>query len=250
MSKTIQAVIIAFSSLFFLWEVVGRTSEKFSFFASKPSDFFLVWASELSTASYWSNFGSTLIALTIGYFLSILTGYILGVVSYYLKKRDVDLEIVLLIFGSIPVFALAPLFILSLGTGLSVRVSIVVVSSVFLVATGVFNAIKFADQEFGSIARDLSYSPALLWKKFLLPAGIIYSVPSFKGAVALSLIGIFVAEWISSQNGIGKYILSAMSLYDSDRLIVGIGSFMIISSAFMILITGLEKKTSAWRNFR
>lgn len=250
MTKGAVVIIVSLGIFLASWEIVGSLSQKFVFFASKPSVFLPVWGSELLNADYWNNFLSTLVALFLGYLVAILSGYILGISTYSLKKRNVDLEVLLLVLGSIPVFALAPLLILAMGNGLSVRVTVVTLSSVFLVASGVFNAVKFADEEFGSIARDLNYDNSILWKRFLLPGGVIYSIPSLKGAVALSLIGVFVAEWISSQNGLGRYILSAMGLYDSARLIIGIGSFMAISSVAMILISVAEARTSKWRNFR
>lgn len=250
MSKNLVFSSFLGGSFLAIWEVVARSNSKFEFFASRPLEFFPVWYSELFAAAYWSDFSATCSALLLGYLLSLLIGYLIGVLFYWFKTKGFSFEGWLLVLGSVPVFALAPLLILGLGAGFSTRVAVVVLSSVFLIASGVYQACKHSDQQFGSIARDLGRADRVLWNRIILPGGIIFSIPSLKGGVALSLIGVFVAEWISSTQGIGKYILSAMSLYDASRLIVGIFSFMLLSSLIMIVISIIENRTTRWRNFR
>jgi NitT/TauT family transport system permease protein len=232
------------------WEVISRRNERVDFFASKPSEFAQTWFNEIANTSYWTDVIATTWVLALGYLTAAIVGYGLGVLVYWLKSRALNFEGWLLVLGSVPIFALAPILILAFGSGPPVRVAVVTLSSVFLIASGVFQACRTADEQFGSIARDLGTSKNILWQKILFPGGLIYAIPSLKGAVALSLIGVFVAEWISSTEGLGKYILSAMSLYDAPRLIVGILTFMSISAALMIVISLIEERTTSWRNFR
>lgn len=250
MSKGIAALASILAVFLASWEWSASNSKQVLFFASRPSDIASVWLIELNSAPYWIDFSATLVTLLLGYGCSVVVGYALGVSAYWSKTKGIDVNMALLILGSIPVFALAPLLILGLGVGYPVRIAVVCLSSVFLVSSGVYQAIKYGDEQFGSIARDLSTSDKVLWYKILLPSGLLFSIPSLKGAVALSLIGVFVAEWISSQNGLGKYILVKMSLYDSARLMVGILSFMLIASLIMFVISWIENSTLRWRNFR
>lgn len=233
-----------------LWEFSASNSESLSLFASKPSIIFITWIAELSNKDYWLNVSSTLGVLLVGYLSSIVFGYLLGTVSYFLFRKGVELNFILGAFSSIPIFAIAPLLILAFGIGYWPRVSVVILSSVFLVSSGVFEAIKHCDEIYGSIIRDIKASDKRLWLKILFPGGIIFAIPSLKGAVALSLIGVFVAEWISSQYGLGKYMLSAMSLYDAPRLMIGIFTFMFLSSVLMGILTFIESKTLNWRKYR
>jgi len=250
MNKSIFFSATAGGLLLLLWEAVARWNDKFEFFASRPTEFFPTWVAELGSQTYWADLGATSSALLVGYVFALVIGYLIGTVVFWLKMKGINFDGWLLILGSVPVFALAPLLILALGTGFSTRVTVVVLSSIFLVASGVYQACKHADEQFGSIARDLGGDKGLLWEGVILPGGLIFAIPSLKGGVALSLIGVFVAEWISSTEGMGKYILSAMSLYDSSRLIVGILSFMVLSSLIMLAISLVEDRTTRWRNFR
>ena len=250
MRKAVLFFICILVFLSILWELVSASSHSIYLFASKPSEIVTVWQLEISSPNYWNNVKSTLNVLISGYVISLFIGYLLGATFYYLRKKGIDIHIFLLVLGSIPVFAIAPLIILAFGIGFSSRVTVVVLSSAFLIASGVYQAIKFADEEHGSIMRDLKTSNTQLWLDVLLPGGIIYSIPTLTGAIALSLIGVFIAEWISSQSGLGKYMLSAMSLYDSPRLMVGILTFMLISGIFMGIISYVEQVTLQWRQSR
>ncbi len=250
MGKRIVLVLVVVIGFFAIWECLAAINPRTEIFTSRPSEIFPRWWSEVFNLSYWIDFGFTSGSLLIGYSISVVLGYFFGAFGYFLKTRNIDLNLIFLILGSIPVFAIAPLLILALGSGLSTRVAVVVLSSVFLIASSVYQAMKLADEEYGSIFRDLKASHSKMWSVVLLPAGIYYAIPSLKGAVALSLIGVFVAEWISSEAGLGKYILSAMSLYDAERLMVGIFSFMLLSTVIMLIISLLEISTIKWRNFR
>lgn len=239
--------------LFFLlggWEVCANYSPKFAFFASKPSAIADSLILEFHSKQYWLDVISTSTTVIGGLILSILFGYGLGLSSYKLSQLGLELEPVLLALGSVPVFSLAPLIILGFGIGFSAKLVVVVISSIFLVSSGVFQGAKEVDREYGSILRDFGNSGFLIWKKIIFKGALIYAIPSIKGAVALSLIGAFVAEWISSTDGLGKYILSAMSLYQSSKVMIGIISFMMISTILMAAITIVENKTSSWRNYR
>ena len=250
MNRTLIATIITASLFLIFWEQSAKYSSRVDLFVSRPTEIFTLWFMEFRNPDYWMDLKSTASALFVGYGMAAAIGYFLGALGYWFRQRGVDLNQVYLALASIPVFSLAPLLILALGSGLSTRVAVVILSSVFLIASSVFQAMRFADEEFGSILRDLNAKPSKMWLKILLPAGVFYALPSLKGAVALSLVGVFVAEWISSQSGLGKYILSAMSLYDAARLMVGIFSFMAISSIMMIVISIAEARTTQWRNFR
>ncbi|NRB63977.1 MAG: ABC transporter permease subunit [Saprospiraceae bacterium] len=250
MNKSTYVLFIFFLGLILSWEYASIVSSSWSLFASSPSSIVKVWSVELFKLDYWDSIKTTSLTLITGYTLAVCLGYLSGLFAYYSKQKGVDLNLALMILGSIPVFAVAPLLILAFGVGFSSRVSVVVLSCIFLIASGVYQAIRYTDEEYGSIMRDLGASKRRLWIKVLIPGGLIYSIPTLKGAVALSMIGVFVAEWISSQVGIGKYILSAMSLYDSPRLMIGIFTFMIISGICMGVISFIELKTMEWRKHR
>lgn len=250
MIRGIAITTIVIIAALLAWEYFASTSDRVSFFLSRPTEIFSVWWQEANSISYWNNVTSTMAALICGYILAILIGYVIGLFSYFLKNYNISADNALTALGSVPVFALAPILILALGSGFPTRVGVVVLSSVFLIGAGVYQAAKFSDETYGSIFRDLKISRGELWRRAIVPGALVYAIPSLKGAVALSVIGVFVAEWISSERGLGRYILSAMSLFDSPRLMIGIGSFMIITMFVVYIITIIERKTLSWRNFR
>lgn len=243
-----SAVLIA--GLIASWSLLSHQNPRWEIFLSSPLEVGDAWGKMLGEAAYWQDLGATLASLLTGYVLAVALGFALGLAVYELRRRKIDINVVLLVLGAIPVFALAPLLLLAFGSGFPTRVAVVVLSCLFFVASGVFQAVKTSDEELGSIARDLNLGDRVLWKRILLPGAMVYSVPTLKGAVALSLIGVFVAEWISSREGLGKLILSSMSLYNAPRVMVGIFSFMVIAGVIMGGISLLEQSTTRWRRFR
>lgn len=250
MIRTLAFSAVVLTAFIFLWEFTAANDPKLKLFLSTPTEVVSVWSSAIFDLDYWSDVRATVAALGVGYALAVFSGFGAGLIFYELSRRGVNLSALILLLGSIPVFALAPLLLLAFGAGFPTRAAVVMLSSVFFIAAGTFQAAESTDNELGSIARDLKVGDEILWRKILIPGSLIYSIPSLKGGIALSLIGVFVAEWISSSEGLGKLILSAMSLYNAPRVMVGIFSFMLIAGLFMFVVSVIEQATTRWRVYR
>ena len=68
-------------------------------------------------------------------------------------------------------------------------------------------------------------------------------IAGLKISVGLALVGAFIGEFVSSQAGLGHYILGAGSLYDMPRVLFGV----LIISLLALIATGIISMVERWK---
>ena len=121
----------------------------------------------------------------------------------------------LVFFQLVPKVALAPLFVIWLGYGSPARVAFAAFISFFPVVIAAAVGFAGTDPAALRLCRSLTASE---WRCFLLvrfPFALPAIFSGFKVAMTMAVIGVIIGEFISSQAGLGHYILNAGSRLDT-----------------------------------
>jgi NitT/TauT family transport system permease protein len=132
------------------------------------------------------------------------------VITYSPLLRD-TLYPNLVFFQLVPKVALAPLFVIWLGFGSPSRVAFATFISFFPVVIAAAVGFAGTDPAALQLCRSLTASE---WRCFLLvrfPFALPAIFSGFKVAITMAVIGVIIGEFISSQAGLGHYILNAGS---------------------------------------
>jgi len=202
----------------FIWECVVRLNWVNDLVLPLPSKIFYEGRILLGSASFYTNFFSTLtnwfIAFVLGMFLGLTIGFVSGLNS---KFEQLILPITAF-FRSIPPIALFPVFLILLGPGkLPIIVAGVlgVIIYVFPIANQSAEAIKIKYQDLGHI---LKLSKFDLIKKIILPGTLINSFVSSRIAASyLFAICIGGEIIIGGRKGIGAAILEHSEKYQLEE---------------------------------
>jgi NitT/TauT family transport system permease protein len=117
----------------------------------------------------------------------------------------------LVFFQLVPKVALAPLFVIWLGFGSPSRVAFATFISFFPVVIAAAVGFAGTDPAALQLCRSLTASE---WRCFLLvrfPFALPAIFSGFKVAMTMAVVGVIIGEFISSQAGLGHYILNAGS---------------------------------------
>jgi NitT/TauT family transport system permease protein len=82
-----------------------------------------------------------------------------------------------------------------------------------------------AEYQYLEFARSLSAPSLRITSKIILFGALCRAVLGLRTSIGVALLGAFVGEFVSSEAGLGRYILSAGSLYDVPRVLVGVFLF-------------------------
>ena len=84
-------------------------------------------------------------------------------------------------------------------------------------------------------------------RKIILPGALPGILSGLRISLSIAIILLVAAEMLGANYGIGAYILEAGSLYDLERLFVGVSILSVLGVFVSWSITQIEKKTLNWR---
>jgi ABC-type nitrate/sulfonate/bicarbonate transport system permease component len=147
-----------------------------------------------------------------------------------------------------PRIALAPLFLLVFGTDLKSKVIFVATSVVFIPFFAIFRAITTVDQDLLNNARCLGARRFSIIREVYIPAVTSSVVASLRVTVAFSLLTAILAEYLSSQAGIGYEIQQAQNNLQANYAIAGVIIIALIAVCIDLVLRLVERRALVWRD--
>lgn len=148
---------------------------------------------------------TTLVALAIATIIGVLLGLLFGAVQ---RLRQALFPNVIF-FELIPKIALAPLFIIWLGTGAELRIVFAVFLSFFPVLLATMTGLQAADPPAIRLCQALRASKMQTFVFVRLPYATPYIFSGIKVATTMAMIGVVVAEFLTGSTGLGYLIMFA-----------------------------------------
>jgi len=179
-----------------------------------------------------------LLATTAGFVVAVL-------LAYSPLLRDTFYPIIVA-FQLIPKVALAPLFIVWLGTDSVSRVAFATFLSFFPVLISTLTGLQNAEPNAVRLCRSLS---ATEWQTFVsvrIPFTLPYFFSAMKVAATLSVTGIIVAEFITANAGLGFLILQASPRMETLTIFAAIFMLCGVGLGLYGLVGLLEQAGRRW----
>lgn len=149
--------------------------------------------------------------LLIGSVIGVMIGLIMGEIPFLRKL----LHPYVIASQAVPKLALAPLFVLWFGFGISSKVVITALICFFPLLENTLAAMQQIDKNKMQLFRSLR---ATRWQTFLylkVPSSIPQIMAGFKVALILSIVGAVVGEFIGANKGLGALIIAAQGMMDT-----------------------------------
>lgn len=164
------------------------------------------------------------LGLFFGSLLGLLTGILMGEIEFL---RRILLPYVIA-SQAVPKLALAPLFILWFGFGMTSKVVITALICFFPLLENTITSIQQTDPNKKELFRVLD---ATRWQTLVhlkIPAGLPGIMAGFRVAVVLAVVGAVVGEFIGGSEGLGAMIIASQGMMDTPLMF-----------AVLILLTAL-----------
>jgi ABC-type nitrate/sulfonate/bicarbonate transport system permease component len=135
---------------------------------------------------------------------------------------------------------LAPLFIIYLGFGAAPKILTVVLMCYFPIAINFLDGMRQADGRLINLVRSFGGSPLQIYTSVKIPAALPAFFSGLKVAATYSITGAVVGEWLSSDSGLGYYLLRVKNGYQLDRVFAVILTIVLLS----LLMNGIVRLLS------
>ena len=153
--------------------------------------------------------------------------------------------------GSIAVLLLVweflPLLLLWFGLGLWSKVMIVFIGALFPILINTYEGVRNADRVLINVVRSFGATEWGIARLVVVPNALPYIVVGLRLAIGRAVLGVVVAEFFGSEDGLGVVMVRAASRFQVDVVFAG----LIVFAALSLLMTGLvkllEDRLSRWR---
>lgn len=239
--------VISFGSLLLLWEVLARTVLTNRLVIVPFSEVMQALVVEVSRGEFWLHTRYTFLELGIAFPISVLLGIALGLVLATSRLLQQILDPLLTAMYSVPIVALAPLFIAWLGFGIESKIAVILLVAVFPIIISTEVGLRSTDRGLIEAARSFNASGSQIFFTVTLPFAIPFIIGGVRVAFARALVGVVVAEFFGAFAGYGYAILAAGQSYQTGRLLAYVVVLALMGMASSVLLRNWEKRLAPWR---
>ncbi|CAM5761457.1 ABC transporter permease [Labrys miyagiensis] len=240
----LQILIVACLLGYWEWGASNGTISKFLF--ASPSMIWEVLVERFQSGELLTDIQVTTMETLIGFAIGAVGGSALGLLLWYSRFiSDLTAPFIAAI-GSIPVLAIAPITIIWFGTEMLSKVMIVAFSCVVVSLTTSYRGARRTDPDLINLMRSFNASRTTIFTKLVVPASMTWVVSGLKLNVGFALVGAIVAEYISSEAGVGHMILLGSSNFGMNIVLAGVALVMVMMLVFNGLVTLLERAILSW----
>ena len=182
----------------------------------------------------------------IGFGLSVLIGFALALGIVYSQFLEATIYTTLVAINSMPKVALAPLFVVWMGTGHTSKIAMAFLIAIFAIVIDAVLGLRSLEPEIVDLSRSMRGSPLKLLWKIRLPNALPSLFAGMKVAIGLSLVGVLVGEFVSARAGLGYLILSAQGAFEMPRVFAAILLLSVIGTLLFRMIELAERYIIPW----
>ena len=228
-----------------VWEVVCRVFEVRQIMLPLPT---AILAELYNEAAWYAH--QTLYTLWItvmGFVIAVVGGVLIAVALVSSRLFERFLYPLIIGFNSVPKVALAPLFVVWMGTGAEPKVAIAFLIAVFAIIVDTVHGLRSVPQDVTDLGRVLKGSSWDFFFKVKLPCALPSVVAGMKVAMSLALVGAIVGEFVSSQKGLGYVIMSAQGVFDTVRVFAALFILAAMGVVLYGALVWIERRATPWR---
>lgn len=205
-----------------LWEISADFGWIDSFFFSSPSRVLFLFTELLKDRSILFHTAVTLWETLFSFSLVFLISLACSTLLWYSTKLSEILEPYLVILNSLPKSALAPLFIVWLGTGSKTIITAGVSVALFGSIISFYSGFCQNDPEKVTLIYTLGGNKRSAFFKVILPGSVPVLLNTTKVNIGLALVGVIIGEFLAARQGLGYLIIYGSQVFRLDLVILSI----------------------------
>ncbi|MDR3210008.1 MAG: ABC transporter permease, partial [Oscillospiraceae bacterium] len=226
------------------WEIAVRLAHTPPYVLPAPSRVAIALWRDFPTLARHA--AATLGETFAGLALAAAAGIALAILMDAFRLFRASAYPLLVVSQTVPVIVLAPLFIIYLGFGLAPKIITVALMCFFPVAVSFSDAMRSADARYVNLVRSFGARRLKTYLLVKLPAAAPALFSSLRVAATYSVTGAVVGEWLSSDRGLGFYMLRVKNAYRLDAVFASVLVVALLSMGMNGLIRILRKILIRW----
>ena len=224
--------------LLIVWQGSVRILDLPPWLLPAPSD---IGARFGRTNSLGYHTGMTVLEAFSGFVIAAIFGISLSGGIVHSRFLERGLLPYIIVSNAIPIIAIMPLLTIWFGFGIVPKIVICAIISFFPIVTNTTRGLRSADYRVIEFMRSINATPVQVFLKVQLPSALPFIFAGFKIAASLALVGAVVAEFYSSDRGLGYLIITSATELRTDLLFVAITILAVLGVISFAVFGRLER---------
>lgn len=229
-----------------IWEFGVKAFNVADFVLPPPSKIVESLITQLESDLFWGHLLVTTQEALLGFAIGVVTALVLGTAISQVSLLEKTLMPYVVMFQTVPKVALAPLFVVWFGFGLTSKVVMAAVISFFPMLINVIEGLRSAEADRIQMLTVFGASRSQIFRMVRLPSAMPFIFAGLDIGIVFAILGAVVGEFIGAQEGLGYLLLQTNYNFD----IAGMFAILVVLS-FMGLfahtaIRFLQRKIAFW----
>ncbi|MBC7317939.1 ABC transporter permease [Candidatus Bipolaricaulota bacterium] len=237
-TEFLQALLIV-ALILGLWEGAVRVLRFPPYVLPAPTRIFVTFIQDFSLLLYHSSL--TLLEVGLGLGMGVALGVAVALAAFYVRPLGRALTPFLVGSQVIPVFAVAPLFVLWFGFGIWPKAAVAAMIVFFPVAVNFLDGLQAVGPELVEFFQALGTPEPRLLRMVRIPAALPFLFSGLRIGATLALVGATVGEWVGASRGLGYLMIQANARLRLDRVFAAILALSLLGLGLFWAVGALER---------
>jgi NitT/TauT family transport system permease protein len=240
--------IIALLAFGAVWELTARLGLINPLFIGNPSGiiafFFkgLFVTQELVVHLLW-----TLAGTLAAFILGSATGILVGLLFVAYPKVEQFIDPIFAGLNALPRIALAPLFLLWFGLGISSKIALGFSLTFFIVLSSTIAGARSVNSDHLMLADTLGASSTQIFRRITLPSAVPTVFSGLRLGLIYALLGVIAGEIIAAQHGLGQSLTFLAGTFQINGVFAVLLLLAMLGMSLTWIMTAVEARLLRWR---
>ena len=194
----------------------------------------------------WRHTGVTVLEIVVGFGLALASGVLLATAIGMSRTLERALYPFIIASQTIPIIVIAPMLLIWVGYGLAPKVIVVALISFFPIVVNMVDGLASVDRDMIRLMRTLGANRWQIFLKVRVPASLPYLFSGVRVAIAVSVIGAVIGEWVGSSEGLGYLMLRSKPQFLTERVFAAIVILSALGVALFASVGIAERLAIPW----
>lgn len=249
-ARSLLAPLVALVIFLILWEVLVRTGVILDLILPPPSR--VAGALGQSVLEIFTggpmqmHLFTTLAEILLGFFFSVIIGVIVALImSEFRVTRDALFPFVVAM-NATPTIALAPLFVIWFGVGVSSKVILILTGATFPIIVSTMAGLAATDDETLRLFRAMGATRWETFRRVRIHNALPYLFAGLELAIVSASIGAVVGEFTGGNAGLGYVTLLAQDTYNLEQAFATLIILALVGITLHRLVVLIREKIVFW----
>ncbi|MFI0369224.1 ABC transporter permease [Actinomadura sp. 1N219] len=228
------------------WEFLATPLGIDEYTLPRPSQIYESLEGQLTDGQFWGHLWVTLQEALFGYAIGVCVAMLLGTLISQIRLVERTLMPYVVAFQTVPKVALAPLFVVWFGFGISSKIVMAAVISFFPMLVNVIEGLRSADADRIQMLTVFGAGRFQIFRMVRLPTAVPFIFAGLDIGIVFAILGAVVGEFIGAKEGLGYLLLQSNFNFDIAGMFAVLVVLSVLGLIAHFLIRLAQRRIAFW----